>query len=150
MRSVQAADLLKAAAACDAAADATTVQQERQAVMAVLAHREAIQIGLMQAQMARCSQTPRATERLPLREDGDDIGRVEARIPRNLFFHLMQQRNFGWDGLTSDEGMRDLLKTHPVCRVKTVSGKTTVGYRGNQAKSKSACVFGRGTMVFAK
>lgn len=144
-RNIQSRDLLAAAAAADLAGNAASIQEERRAVMEVLRHREAIQIGLMQAKMNRISQTPRTQERLPVREDGDDIGVVEARIPRELFFHLLQQKNFGWEGLTSDEGMRDLKKTHPVCAVKTVSGKTTVGWR-----RPSGVNFGRGTLVLAK
>jgi hypothetical protein len=136
--------LIAAADAADRAANATTPQAEYRAVMDVLAHREAMQIGLMTAQMQSLSNA-RSEERLPLRDDGDDIGRVEARIPKALAFHLLQQKNFGWDGLTSDEGMRDLLKTHPACRVKTISGKTTVGYR-----RPVSAVFGRGTLTLAK
>lgn len=149
---IESKRLLAAARAADMAASATTEQEERRAVMEVLAHKEAIQIGLIQSRLARASQNPHLTERIPLRQDGDDIGRVEARIPKALFFHLMQQKNFGWDGLTSDEGMRDLLKAHPVCAVKTVSGKTTVGYgdggRG-RTRSQRRVNFGRGTLNLA-
>lgn len=154
-RRLKSGDLLAAAEAAEMAANAETDQQEMAAVMEVMRHKEAIQIGLIQSRMQRCSQSPHAHERLPLREDGDDIGKVEARIPRELFFHLMQQKNFGWEGLTSDEGMRDLMKAHPVCRVKTVSGKTTVSAYvpkgGTSARRKrQGVVFGRGTMEFAR
>jgi hypothetical protein len=145
---IESEKLLAAARAADMAAEAQTPQQELRAVMEVLQHREAMQIGLITAGMNRLSQTPRETERLPLREDGDDIGRIEARIPKNLFFHLMQQKNFGWDGFSSDEGMKDFLKTHPACRVKTVSGKITVGY-GSQSARKPGVKFGRGTLNLA-
>ena len=138
-----------AAKAAELAAKAETPQEELRAVMEVFRHKEAIQIGLIGARMNRISQTPRNIERLPLREGGDDIGRVEARIPKGLFFHLMQQKNFGWDGMTSDEGMNDLLKTHPACRVKTVSGRIQVGYRGGRMKP-GRVNFGRGTLVLAK
>jgi len=134
------------------AATAETPQEEYRAVMEVLAHQETIRLGLLNQRMSRASANPRPVERLPLRESGDDIGRVEARIPKELFFHLMQQKNFGYDGLTSDEGMRDLLKTHPVCAVKTVSGRTTVGYgsgaRG-RTRSERRVNFGRGTLNLA-
>ena len=149
---IESQRLLAAARAADMAAKAQTPQEERRAVMEVLAHKEAIQIGLIQARMAKASQNPHLTERIPLRQDGDDIGRVEARIPKALFFHLMQQKNFGWEGMTSDEGMRDLLKTHPVCRVKTVSGKTVVGYGSGKrglTRSQRRVNFGRGTINLA-
>ena len=137
------ANKLEAAArAADMAAQAETPQEELRAVMEVLAHKEAIQIGMMSAQMARLPGASRE-ERLPLREGGDDIGRVESRIPKKLFFHLMQQKNFGWEGLTSDEGQRDLRKTHPACFPKTVSGKIMTGYR------KARVNFGRGTLNLA-
>lgn len=126
-----ARELIEAADACDAAANAADGQAERRAMMQVIAHQEAIQIGLINARLARLSQTPHAHERLPLRDDGDDIGRVESRIPKGLFFHLLHQKNFGWEGLTSDEGQRDIMKAHPACRVKTVSGKITSGWTGS-------------------
>lgn len=142
--------LLGAARAADLAAAAETPQQEYAAVMEVLRHKEAIEIGLIQAAMNRCSTAPRLEERLPLRENGDDIGRVEARIPKRLFFHLLQQRNFGYEGLTSDEGMRDLKKAFPVVNVKTVSGKTTVAMNGCALRSRKQRVnFGRGTLSLA-
>lgn len=149
---IETEKLLAAARAADKAAEAQTPQEEMRAVMEVLAHRETIQIGLIGARMNRCSQNPHQEERLPVREDGDDIGRVEARIPKGLFFHLMQQRNFGWDGMTSDEGMRDLLKTHPVCAVKTVTGRTTVSVGANLTtgrRRKPGVNFGRGTLQLA-
>lgn len=135
---VSTTELLAAADALDTAADASGVQQERQAIRAVLAHKEAIQIGLMQARMRRCAETPHVHERLPLRDEGDDIGYVQARIPKDLLFHLGMQDNFGWDGIFSDEGMRDILKAYPVCKVKTVSGKTTVGWRSSKPEAPSS------------
>lgn len=144
--------LLAAAQAAEIAAAADTPEAEMRAVMAVWEHKEAIQIGLITERMQRLSQTPHVHERLPLVADGDDFGRVEARIPKDLFFHLAQQRNFGMDGFTSDEGMRDLLQTHPACKVKTISGKTTVGYTGGAQRSArpTRAVFGPGTMTFAR
>ena len=129
--------LLQAAEACERAATAQTPSEQMRADYEVLCHREAIQIGLMQAELARCSQSARPSECLPLRAEGDDFGRVRSRIPAKLFFHLLKQKNFGWEGLTSEEGQRDILKTNPVCRVKTVSGKTTVGYVGEKQKIES-------------
>jgi len=137
-------DLLAAAAAADLAATAQTPEQERAAVYAILRHREALAIGAMYAQLNSWSATPHVRERLPLRDDGDDLGQVEARLPAELVFRLGLQPNFGWDGLHSDEGMRDLLKAHPCCRVKTISGKTTVGWRRPQPRR--ACHFERGTL----
>ena len=136
--------LLRAAEAADMAAEAETPQEELHAVMAVLAHQETIRLGLISAQMARLPDRSRE-ERLPLRESGDDIGIVESRIPKRLFFHLLQQKNFGYEGLTSDEGIKDLRKTHPACFPKTVSGKIMSGYR-----RKVAAKFGRGTLTLAK
>lgn len=150
MHGPTARELLEAAAACDRAADARTAQEERNAVFAVMAHQETIQIGLLQAQLGRLAQTAHAHERLPLREGGDDVGRVESRIPKGLFFHLMKQKNFGWEGLTSDEGQRDIAKAFPFTRVKTVSGKLTVpvAWRGGRAR-KPAVNFGPGTLRIA-
>ena len=148
---IDSGKLLAAANAADMAANAETPQEEMRAVMEVLAHKEALQIGLIGAQMAKLPGSSRE-ERLPLREGGDDIGRVESRIHKRLFFHLMQQKNFGWEGLTSDEGQRDLRKTHPACFPKTVSGKTTVPVGAsftNNFRRKAGFVFGRGTLNLA-
>ena len=68
-------------------------------------------------------------EVLPLLEDGHAWGEVEARIPKDFFGQLLAKKSFGVEGLTSDEGIRDIVKAHPCCRVKTVSGRTTVGWR---------------------
>lgn len=144
--------LLAAARAADMAAAAETPQQEWRAVMEVLAHRETIQLGLMTSEMNGLSQNPHHEERLPIRDEGDDIGRIEARIPKKLFFHLMQQRNFGFDGFCDDGGMRDFLKTHPACAVKTVSGRTTVSVGRNFStgrRRKALVNFGRGTLNLA-
>lgn len=153
-RSIEARELLAAAEAADLAAEAGNSQQERRAVMELFKHREVIQMALINAQMAALSQTPHVHERLPLREDGDDVGRVESRIPKGLFFHLLQQKNFGWEGLTSDEGQRDLKKAWPMCAVKTVSGKTTVGWTAGNRQSpisnrQGRVHFGFGTIALA-
>jgi hypothetical protein len=146
---IQAKELLAAAAAAEAAAVAQSPEEQAAAVARVLAHQEAIQIGLMNAQIRRVSERFQ-TEALPLREGGDDFGQLTARIPRDLFFHFAQQRNMGWDGLYTDEGLRDVLKAFPQCRVKTVSGKTMVGSSGARSASRpTKVVFGRGTLNLA-
>jgi hypothetical protein len=67
---------------------------------------------------------------LPLRDGGDEFGQMVARVPRDLYFHLLQQRNFGAEGFQSDEGVRDLLKAYPQCGVTTVTNKIQTGYTG--------------------
>lgn len=123
------------------------------AVSEVFRHREVIQMALINARASRFSQTPHQEERLPLRCDGDDFGRVEARIPVDEFFHFAQQRNFGMDGFCDNGGMNDFLKTRPAYRVKTVSGRTVCGYTGSPrtaSPGRRGVTFGRGTMEFAK
>lgn len=146
--SVQAKDLLAAARAAERASEAVTPEQQMRAVSEVLAHQEAIQIGLMNAQIGRISTSYRDA-RLPLRVDGDDFGTVEARIPKDLFFHLGQQKNFGFDGFYDKGGMKDFLKAFPQCQVKTVSGKCTVGAARGDARPTRRVVFGRGTLNLA-
>lgn len=144
-----AAEMLAAAEAADRAADAPSPEEQARAVMDVFAHKEAVKLALMEAALRGISET-RRQECLPLRDEGDDFGQVEARIPKNLLFHLGQQRNLGWDGLYDDSGLKDVLKAYPHCRVKTVSGKTVVGWRGRDANAPSRRVhFGPGTMRFA-
>lgn len=140
-------ELLAAAEAAERVANAQTPEEQRIADMAMMRHTEAIKIGMMYAKLNRVSETPHLTERLPLRDEGDDFGVVEARIPADLFFRLCQQKNFGQDGFYSDEGIRDIHKAHPFTKVKTVSGKLVVGSAGVPAHRSSGRVnFGRGTL----
>ena len=132
--------MLKAAEAADRAADARTPQEEMRAVIEVFKYKEAMQIALMNQKVRRVAESHRAQERLPLIDEGHPYGRVEARIPKDLFFHLMRQRNFGWDGFCDNGGMKDFLKAFPQCRVKTISGKTAVGWtRGGQSRQRKPC-----------
>lgn len=143
---------LEAAAVVDRAANAVGTQEEIASTMQVLHYMEEIQIAMLNQALSRVADRASAQEeRLPLREDGDDIGRIEARIPKNLAFSLMKQKNFGFDGFTSDEGMRDFLKVYPQYGVKTVSGKTSVGYRGtrNAERGNRKVKFGRGVLNLA-
>lgn len=150
-------DFAKAAEAADRAAAAGTLQEEQAAVYAVLKYREEIQIALTNVALAKCSGPMPKHERLPLRdENGDDYGEVLARVPKALFFGLRNQKNFGEDGFTDDGGLKDLLKAFPACRVKTVSGRTTVGWRAKaeigKAESrnlKRRFRFDRGTLQLA-
>lgn len=148
--------LIAAANACERAAKATSPEEQRAADYEVLRHKEAIQIGLIQTEMSKHSQTPHALEALPLAVGKDDFGRVRRRMPAALFFHLMQQKNFGWEGMASEEGQRDLDKAYPTTTVKTISGKCVVGASGRSARgdarptsAKRAVVFGRGTLQLA-
>lgn len=141
--------LLRAADACERAAKAEDVQQERAAVLEVIAHKHAIEVGLMLTQMRGLSQTPHQQERLPLRESGDDIGYVESRIPKKVFMHLAMQKNFGMAGLGDDGEMKKFLKANPAFAVKTISGKTTVGWTGPARRTRRVN-FARGTLVLAK
>ena len=108
---------------------ATVVPQ----LVEVLQERELVELARHESRMKRCAASP-SQERLPVRDAEGDFGVVEASIPKTLFYNLLARENFGWEGLTSDEGLRDILKDNPQCRVKTVSGKTVVGWRGPQRK----------------
>lgn len=92
-----------------------------------LQRREIFNLAQHEARMARCAGRP-DNQALPLTDEGHEFGRVEARIPVALFYNLAQRDNFGWEGLQSDEGIRDILKDNPQCRVKTVSGKVQSGW----------------------
>jgi hypothetical protein len=80
---------------------------------------------------------------LPLRDtSGYDYGRVTDDIPEDLYFNLRGRKDFGPDGLKSDEGRKDILKSFPQLRVETVSGKTTVGWtprRTAKRRRKDGC-----------
>lgn len=66
----------------------------------------------------------------------EGIGRVGARIPKELYFHLLGQNNFGKAGLDSEDGIKDVLKAFPACRVKEVSGNIQSGFTGNRRTVK--------------
>lgn len=121
-------DLLAAAEVAEFAAEAQTAEQQMAAMTQVLQYQRAIQIGLTAARMNRLGNAPANNERLPLLDDGHEFGRVAARIPEDLFWTLYHQRDFGREGLFSEDGLKDVLRDFPMCRVKTVSGKITVGY----------------------
>jgi len=79
-------------------------------------------------------------EALPLNDGSDDYGRVIARIPKTAFFQLLKQDNFGYEGMLSDEGMRDIFKAFPQCKVKTISPRIfsgTGGWEGRRQRVKS-------------
>lgn len=89
--------------------------------------RELLELSRHETRMARCAGRP-DHEVLPLRDSEGEFGVVEARIPRTLFFNLMARKGFGYEGLTSDEGLRDILRDNPQCRVRTVTGKIMSGW----------------------
>lgn len=84
-----------------------------------LADRENQAVALHNARMGRAAGRP-DNEALPLTDGGYEFGRVEARIPLTMAFNLAQRDGFGWEGLMSDAGMKDLLRDNPQCRVRTV------------------------------
>lgn len=135
--------MLAAADACDRVASAGSVAEQRAADYAAAGHMEAIQVGLTLAELQRHSVSPHRRQCLPVRCEGEDIGRVESRIPKRVFFHLLKQKNFGFEGLASDEGQRDLRRQWPQFAVETVSGRPTVGYRRRAARRWH---FGPGTL----
>lgn len=91
-------------------------------VMQVLADEEVFELAKHEAAVAQCNGNPRKEAR-PLEDEGHEWARVEARIPARHFFNFLQNPNFGYEGLTSPDGMKDILKAYPQFGVKTVSGK---------------------------
>lgn len=63
-------------------------------------------------------------------EDGNgyEFARCVARIPVNSFYHFMQRKDFGREGVMSQEGIREIVKDNPAWGVDAVSGRTTVGW----------------------
>jgi len=154
---LQPSTLLAAADACDRAAEAQTPEEDIRSFLEICRYKEEISIALINADLQRIAATHRHQERLPLREDGEDTGRLTHRIPKKLFFHLAQQRNFGLDGFYDNGGLKDFSKAYPQTTVKTVSGKAKVGWmpanaeRGkrNAERRKGRIHFARGTLVLA-
>lgn len=97
-------------------------------VVEAFQRRELAELAAHEARMQRCAGRP-DNEALPLRdEEGNEFGQVEARIPKAFFGNLLARNGFGFEGLVSDDGIRDLLRDNPQCRVKTVSGRITSGW----------------------
>lgn len=84
----------------------------------------------MRALAARQRAGTRRVMLRPLRLGGRDLGRVTAEIDARVFARLVKQKNFGWAGLRSAEGRKELVKAGLATPVETVSGKTQVGYTG--------------------
>lgn len=93
----------------------------------VLRDEHLAELAAHEARMQRAAGRP-DNEVLPLTEEGHEFGRVEARIPATLAFNLIQREGFGVEGLLSDEGMKDLLRDNPQCRVKTVRRRAVSGW----------------------
>jgi hypothetical protein len=97
-------------------------------VIEVFQQRELAEHAAHETRMRRCAGRP-DNRALPYRdESGYEWGRVEARIPKTLFWNLATRKNFGWEGLHSEEGIKEILKDNPQCRVETVSLRTVSGW----------------------
>lgn len=96
----------------------------------VLQDRETAQLAQHEAKMRRLAGAP-GSDRIPLvDEDGEEFGRVEARIPATLFWNQVVKR--GMECWEDEEFMRDCLKAYPQFRINTVSprNRLVTGYRG--------------------
>jgi len=96
----------------------------------VLQDRETAQLAQHEAKMRRLAGAP-GSERIPLLdEDGEEFGRMEARIPAVLFWNQVVKR--GMECWEDEEFMRDCLRDNPQFRIKTVNprGRLVTGYRG--------------------
>lgn len=113
-------------------AEIATIKPEYLAEMCqVLTDHQLQHLAFYNERVARTGGPLPRHERLPLTDhDGYEFGRVVAQVPKTEFFTLLKQHNFGMEGFTSEEGLRDLLRDRPHCRVKTVSGKIMAGYGG--------------------
>lgn len=141
-------DFEAAAQAMDRASAAGSLEEEQRNVFLVLKYKEEIQVALTNQALNRYAGPMPGHERLPLRDEtGTDYGEIVARVPKTLYYGLLNQKNFGEAGFDAADGIKDLLKIHPQCRTKTVSGKTTVGWRAVQTPRR--VTFGRGTLQLA-
>lgn len=104
----------------------------------------------LDAHLRRFAGNP-LSEALPLRDGREEFGVVEANIPMALALDLERRPGFGPEYLKDPSGMKDFLKHHPECRVKTVSGRITSGYGSKSAPRARArrVIFGRGTLQLA-
>jgi hypothetical protein len=151
-----------AAEAAEFAANSTSVEQDLVAMTRLLRHQRTIELCQAKQALDRFGGPPPDHERLPLMDDsGYEYGRVVARIPAALFYGLEFQRDFGREAFHTKEGIEDICKAFPVCRTKTVSGKTVVAFSdktpnrvkpgGHAVNTKSRGVtFGRGTIRLAE
>ncbi len=143
-------DLLTAAKNCEKYAKAETIQEERMAMADIVASEHIINAALMAKRMKQfggLTMTGRQEERRPIQVEGQDWAYVESRMPADIWWHLYKQKNYGWEGLKSNEGQKELRKAYPVFFPKQVSGKMQVGWTGNVSASKRVKVrFAPGTI----
>jgi len=145
-RGIPVAEILAAADACDAAADARSEQEQMDAFMRVMGAREHIRLVLLNRKLERLAAM-RPPERSEMILEGDSIGWHRSRIPEDLAFQLAVQPNFGWEGLGSEEGIRDIHRAHPFTKCKYVPRRPTfaMSWRRGRAR-KAAATYGRGTL----
>jgi hypothetical protein len=79
----------------------------------------------------------RRNERTLLRDErGSAYGEVTAEIPRALYFNLAKDPRFGQAALDCPEGIAEIVKQFPACRVKNVNLKlgatTSAARRGHE------------------
>jgi hypothetical protein len=145
---------LSAAETCEKLAKSTSLQEERSAMAELLVKEHEIRAGLMAQKMKRLGEltlSGHEEKRKPLEQDGHAWGILESRMPADIWWHLYKQPNYGWEGLRSDEGQKELKKAYPIFFPKQVSGKITVGWRGNPTGEKRVAVrFAPGTLKLAE
>ena len=109
------------------------------------AERRVLETGL------RARETQRQERTLLRDERGSAYGEVKAEIPVKLYMELRGMKNFGPAALNCPEGLKEVLKAYPACRVKGTGSKyigSGLGARGSGRKGRVK--FGRGTMDWAK
>jgi hypothetical protein len=149
----QREELLSAAETCERLARSSSVQEERREMAKLIIHEHTIKAGLMAQKMKQLgglTLSGHEERRKPIQIEGQDWAYVESRMPAEMWWHLYKQPNYGWEGLRSDEGQRELRKAYPVLFPKQVTGKISVGWRNNPMTEKKVVVkFGPNTINLA-
>lgn len=104
-------------------------------LMNAFANYELAELAAHEARMSRCAEST-FHEALPFLDpdDGSELGRVEARIPKTALMNWLAKESIGQEGIFSDDWMKWYLKRHPQFAVNTVSGKVVVGWTPTERK----------------
>lgn len=111
---------------------------------------EAKERAVLQAQL-NAHENARPERRFLRDERGSAYGYVAAEIPSDLYMRLRQDKQFGPAGLNCPEGLKEVLKRYPACKVKQQGSKYIGTGLGRGARGARGRVkFGPGTLELAK
>ncbi|CAK0780979.1 hypothetical protein CCP3SC15_850003 [Gammaproteobacteria bacterium] len=93
----------------------------------VLSDRESFRLAEHEARMNGLGSRVPGSERTPILEGNDEVGRVEGRVALTDYFNMGQK--YGFDCWQDDEFVADYFKSRTALKVNTVSGRIVSGWQ---------------------